>query len=95
MEPGGESELAQSLRAQREAALRHGTELLADTWQGFDRPRPGQPAVSDATREALATPLPEEGIGVVAALDGAAEVLDASLAHSRPRYFGDIGSSGL
>ena len=40
-------------------------------------------------------PLPGAGSEPCAALDAAADVLDASLAQARPRYFAYIGSSGL
>jgi len=83
-----------ALNVERAEALDHGLQLLREAWQDFDQARPMQPAVS---REALRLddPLPEEGEGVVAALDSASVVLDQSLAQCRPRFFAYVGSSGL
>ena len=79
----------------REVALEHGLKLLGDTWQGLDSARPDQPPVSVITRELLEEPLPAIGVGVSQALDEANHVLNESIAQSRPRYFGYVGSSGL
>ena len=87
--------LASDLRDQRAEALEHGLGLVRDAWYSFDEPRPAQPPISAATLRIADAPLPREGVGVRAALDTAARILDESLAHARPRYFGYIGSSGL
>jgi aromatic-L-amino-acid/L-tryptophan decarboxylase len=87
--------LRTSLRDERSAALEHGFELLREAWQSFDAPRPAQPPISSETLSLTLTPLPAHGVGIPNALDLAARVLDESLAHARPRYFGYIGSSGL
>ena len=84
-----------SLRDERAEALEHGVALLRQTWHSFDEPRPHQPPVSPERRALLDDPLPEDGIGVRAALDAADRVLDESLAQSRPRFFGYVDSSGL
>jgi aromatic-L-amino-acid decarboxylase len=89
------AELGPSLRDERRVALEHGLDLIRDAWQSFDAPRPAQPPISPATVDLSHASLPRTGVGVSAALDAAALVLDESLAHSRPRYFGYIGSSGL
>ena len=83
-----------ALSIERSEALEHGLDLLRESWRAFDQARPMQPPVS---REALRIDdaLPEDGEGVVAALDAAAVVLDQSLAQSRPRFFAYVGSSGL
>ena len=83
------------LGAERSAALEHGLQLLSATWSDFDSARPHQPPVSPQTLQMLTAPLPESGVGVSAALDDAAWVLDESLSQARPRYFGYVGSSGL
>lgn len=82
------------LAAERQDALDHGLALLRQTWVDLDRARPLQPVV-DPDELRLGDGLPEEGIGTTAALDLAAEVLDQSLAQSRPRFFAYVGSSGL
>ena len=77
------------------SALDHGVALLRESWQSFDDARPHQPPVSLETMGLLESALPEDGIGVRAALDAAGQVLDESLAQTRPRFFGYVGSSGL
>lgn len=89
------SRLTVQLREQRQQALHRGIELVGQAWRSLDEPRPAQPPISDDTIGISDSPLPVTGIGVSAALDIAAQILDQSLAHARPRYFGYIGSSGL
>lgn len=84
-----------SLRNERAAALEYGLDLVRQAWGSFDEARPDQPPVSHRTIGLLGNDLPEAGIGVEAALGDAAGVLDESLSHSRPRFFGYVGSSGL
>lgn len=83
-----------ALSLERAAALDHGLALLRDAWRDFDQARPMQPPVSRGELR-LDDALPEDGEGVVSALDAAAAVLDQSLAQSRPRFFAYVGSSGL
>ena len=87
--------LASDLREQRAEALEHGFGLVNDAWHSFDEHRPAQPPISPSTLRIADAPLPRHGVGIRAALDTAAQILDESLAHARPRYFGYIGSSGL
>ncbi len=87
--------LASELARERDEALEHGLDLLRDTWRSFDRARPDQPSMSGAVAELVSGTLPSNGVGLRQALDDAAGVLDESLAQSRPRYFGYVGSSGL
>jgi aromatic-L-amino-acid decarboxylase len=79
----------------REHVLEHAAELILSSWQSFDHARPSQPLPSARHVDLLSQPLPEAGSEPNAALDAAADVLDVSLAQSRPRYFAYIGSSGL
>jgi len=81
--------------ADREQALEHAARLILQAWRSFDHPRPGQPLPSERHLKLLSRPLPRGPSDARAALDAAAEVLDVSLAQSRPRYFAYIGSSGL
>ena len=92
---GGPASRPLSLGDERVAALDHGVALLREAWQSFDDARPHQPPVSLETMGLLESALPEDGIGVRAALDAAGQVLDESLAQTRPRFFGYVGSSGL
>jgi len=84
-----------SLGSERITALDTAFEILRDAWEGFDTARPGQPQPSDRTIALLSEDLPTAGIGVIAALREAESLLDQSLAQSRPRFFGYVGSSGL
>ncbi len=79
----------------RTETLEHGLALILESWRGFDRARSYQPPIADHIRALLAEGLPQSGIGPHAALDEVSEILDESLAHSRPRFFGYVGSSGL
>ena len=83
-----------ALTVERTEALDHGLDLLRESWATFDNARPIQPPVA-RDELGLGQRLPEDGEGVVAALDAAALVLDQSLAQSRPRFFAYVGSSGL
>ena len=85
-----------SLRlADREQVLAHAAELVLDSWRAFDHARPGQPEPTARHRTLLDEPLPESGEDPRAALDLAAELLDASFSPARPRWFAYVGSSGL
>src|SRR4029078_12742753 len=79
----------------RTETLEHGLALILESWRGFDRARSYQPPITEHIRSLLGEGLPESGIGPHAALDEVSEILDESLAHSRPRFFGYVGSSGL
>jgi aromatic-L-amino-acid decarboxylase len=79
----------------REQVLEHASGLILSAWKSFDHARPGQPLPTERHHRLLGADLPEQGSDPAAALDAAADVLDVSLAQSRPRYFAYIGSSGL
>ena len=79
----------------RDGALEHAAELIAGAWRSFDHPRPGQPLPDARTHELLSRALPSAPADPNQSLDAAADVLDRSLAQSRPRWFAYIGSSGL
>lgn len=84
-----------SLGAARDAALERTAQYVLRAWNEFDHARERETLPDAALAELLQAPLPEEGSDVLAMIDHAVEVLDASLAQSRPRYFAFIGSSGL
>lgn len=79
----------------REQVLEHAASLILASWRSFDHARPNQPAPAERHVDLLSRRLPASGTDAMAALDAAADVLDVSLAQSRPRYFAYIGSSGL
>lgn len=84
-----------SLGEHRAAALARASERVANAWNEFDRARESETEPSADLLELLQSPLPQAASDVITVIDRAAEVLDASLAQSRPRYFAFIGSSGL
>jgi len=79
----------------RDAALSRATEIVSKAWDEFYVAREHEPAVAPSLVEILKRPLPEGPTDPVETLNMAAEVLDTSLAHSRPRFMAWIGSSGL
>ena len=79
----------------REPALEHAAALVVRAWRGFDEAREEEIVPSPELLARLRESLPEGPGDVIADLDLAADVLDASLAQSRPRYLAYIGSSGL
>ncbi len=81
--------------ADREQVLEHAASLILASWRSFDNARPQQPLPGERHYRLLSGPLPAMGSSPISALDAAADVLDVSLAQSRPRYFAYIGSSGL
>lgn len=84
-----------SLGPDRDAALQHAATLVARAWREFDAAREEETLPGPDLLALLGQPLPEQPGNPVAELDLAADVLDASLAQSRPRYLAYIGSSGL
>lgn len=79
----------------RKAILAETLEIVSTVWEGFDSARDVETAVSEATQAMLTENLPEQGIAPELALHQATEVLDQSMAQSRPRFLAYIGSSGL
>jgi aromatic-L-amino-acid/L-tryptophan decarboxylase len=84
-----------TLGGKRDEALQHAANLVSQAWRDFDRAREQEHLPTPALLERLTSPLPEHGCEPTAGLDVAAEILDTSLAQSRPRYLAYIGSSGL
>ncbi|HUW78683.1 MAG TPA: aminotransferase class V-fold PLP-dependent enzyme [Candidatus Nanopelagicaceae bacterium] len=79
----------------RDAALKRATEIVAKAWDEFYVAREHEPRVEPALAATLRELLPEAPMDPIQTLNLAAEVLDTSLAHSRPRFMAWIGSSGL
>ncbi|MSX40958.1 MAG: aminotransferase class V-fold PLP-dependent enzyme [Actinobacteria bacterium] len=84
-----------TLGADREAALHHAAQIVLRAWKDFDQAREEEHVPTASLIARLQEPLPASGMSAMAGLDLAAEVLDTSLAQSRPRYLAYIGSSGL
>jgi aromatic-L-amino-acid decarboxylase len=83
------------LGADRDAALKRAAEIVAKAWGEFDVAREHEPLVEPSLAATLQEALPEEPMNPIQTLNLAAEVLDRSLAHARPRFMAWIGSSGL
>ena len=83
------------LGAKRDAALKRASEIVAAAWDDFDSPREHEPLMEPKLAATLHEGLPEKPSDPIDSLNLAAEVLDTSLAHSRPRFMAWIGSSGL
>ena len=84
-----------SLGENRERAIRRTAAIVRRVWAGFDVARDAEPDLGPELRDLLAAPLPEAPSPVVTTLDQAVNILDRSLAQSRPRFLAYIGSSGL
>ncbi len=79
----------------RKAILTETLEIVSTVWEGFDTARDVETPVTEATLALLSENLPEQGVAPETALHQATEVLDQSMAQSRPRFLAYIGSSGL
>ena len=64
-------------------------------WSDFDNARDSEPELKPTSRALLNRPLPELGVGEEESIDQSLDLLDQSIAQSRPRFFAYIGSSGL
>lgn len=79
----------------RDEILSHASSAVKRIWESFDVAREVEPNVSEAVQELLLESLPETGTSKTSALSHGIEILDQSLAQSRPRFLAYIGSSGL
>lgn len=84
-----------ALGARRDAALDRACEIIRKAWYEFDHPRPTESPDSESLAQLFKQGLPTDGIDAVAAMDIAADLMDTSVAQSRPRYLAFIGASGL
>ena len=64
-------------------------------WSNFDQPREKEPEITPELKSLLATHLPEDPSEITDVLGLSVDVLEASIAQSRPRFLAYIGSSGL
>lgn len=83
------------LGEERGEVLTHAARRIGEAWRSFDAFRPTQPLLSPAIEKLLGEPLPESPSPVLQTIDEAVQILDESIAQSRPRYFAYVGSSGL
>ena len=64
-------------------------------WSNFDSPREKEPEITSELKSLLSTNLPEVPSEITDVLGASVDVLEASIAQSRPRFLAYIGSSGL
>jgi aromatic-L-amino-acid/L-tryptophan decarboxylase len=83
------------LGEERGDVLTHAARRIGEAWRSFDAFRPTQPLLSPAIEKLLGEPLPESPSPALQTIDEAVQILDESIAQSRPRYFAYVGSSGL
>jgi aromatic-L-amino-acid decarboxylase len=83
------------LGVDRDPALKRAAEIVAKAWGDFDVAREHEPHIEASLAATLREALPEDPMDPVHTLNLAAEVLDRSLAHARPRFMAWVGSSGL
>lgn len=83
------------LGADRRQVLQSTFDAVTHVWEEFDQARESEPVLSSDTLGLLRQELPSRGISHTAAVEDAIQVLDQSLAQSRPRFLAYIGSSGL
>jgi aromatic-L-amino-acid/L-tryptophan decarboxylase len=79
----------------REVLLEQTSTIILQAWQSFDAARPTETPVAEALKHLSGQPLGEMPVTARQALLEAAQILDSSLAQSRPRFFAFVGSSGL
>jgi aromatic-L-amino-acid decarboxylase len=70
-------------------------DALQRAWESFDEPRENQPTPSSVVLDATTSALPDDPTSISEVLSLAEDILDASLAQTRPRFFAFVGSSGL
>lgn len=68
---------------------------MEQIWSNFDQPREKEPEITSELKSLLATRLPEDPSEITDVLGSSVDVLEASIAQSRPRFLAYIGSSGL
>lgn len=83
------------LGAERDGVLEATVNTVNEMWKGLDKAREDEPEMTEEIISLLKSPLPEIGMDAQDSLGLAAEVLDQSIAQSRPRFLAYIGSSGL
>lgn len=83
------------LGADRRQTLDKAVLALQRAWESFDQSRNTQPGPSISIIEATNVSLPEGPTPIGQVLELAEDILDASLAQTRPRFFAFVGSSGL
>ena len=79
----------------RAQVLKAVTDQILAVWSSFDAPRDDEPEISADLHSWLSAKLPVTSTDAEQVIQQAFEIMDASTAQSRPRFFAYIGSSGL
>jgi len=79
----------------RSEVLKSVTDQILEVWSSFDSPRDSEPEISAELHSWLSAKLPVTSTDAKLVIEQAFEIMDASTAQSRPRFFAYIGSSGL
>ena len=79
----------------RAQVLKAVTDQILAVWSSFDAPRDDEPEISADLHSWLSAKLPVTSTDAEQVIQEAFEIMDASTAQSRPRFFAYIGSSGL
>lgn len=79
----------------RAHVLKAVTDQILAVWSSFDAPRDDEPEISADLHSWLSAKLPLTSTDAEQVIQQAFEIMDASTAQSRPRFFAYIGSSGL
>lgn len=80
---------------ERAKVLKAVTDQILEVWASFDSPRDSEPEISADLHSWLSAKLPVASSDATEVIQQAFEIMDASTAQSRPRFFAYIGSSGL
>lgn len=79
----------------RKEILEFLSQKVVSAWEGFDQAREGEPEITPEIKELLSEKLPRFGTKAIDSISQSIEILDKSVAQSRPRFLAYIGSSGL
>jgi aromatic-L-amino-acid decarboxylase len=79
----------------RREVLEFLSQKVVAVWEGFDQARESEPEITPEIKKLLSEELPRFGSEATDSISQSIDILDKSLAQSRPRFLAYIGSSGL
>ena len=79
----------------RREVLEFLSQKVVSVWEGFDQARESEPEITPEINRLLSEELPRFGTEATDSISQSIEILDKSIAQSRPRFLAYIGSSGL
>lgn len=83
------------ISVERHAVLGFLAREMERIWGSFDHAREKEPELTASLKSLLSEGLPEDSQEIIDVLGKSIDVLEASIAQSRPRFLAYIGSSGL